>query len=208
MVASALSAQDPSPGDGQLPVFRTQADLVRVDMYATRENTLVTDLRADEIEIYEDKVRQRIDTFEFVRMTPAVPAAPEGRSRVFVVFVDTYTTRLQNNSDLRRSLLRFLDQLLEPSDLVGLMTPDMYASEVVLGQRATVISDLANDARWSTSEARSPDQNEFQWETCYPRGGVSRRGGGGGGGGARWGRERLWRQPARERRGHPQPIRP
>jgi VWFA-related protein len=199
-----LSAQDQSPREEQLPVFRTQADLVRVDMYATRNNTLVTDLRADEVEIYEDNVRQRIDTFELVRVpgtggvapgAPTDPVASDVRSRVFVVFLDTYSTRLQNNGDLRRSLIRFLDQLLGPTDLVGLMTPDMYASEVVLGRRSTVISDLANDDRWNRPDARRPDQNEFAWESCYPTSGDGRRagnssggvGGGGGGGGSRRG---------------------
>ena len=191
LAVAALSAQQPGASDPQLPIFRTQADLVRVDMYATaRDNTLVTDLRLDEVEVYEDGVRQRIDTFEFVRVmdaadteAPLDPVASDRRSRVFVVFVDTFTTRLQNNRDLRRSLLRFLDQLLGPTDLVGLMTPDMPASELTLGRRATVISALANDDRWlATPQDLRPDPTLFAWENCYPRG-VGGSGGFGGGGG-------------------------
>jgi VWFA-related protein len=192
LAVAALSAQQPGASDPQLPIFRTQADLVRVDMYATaRDGSLVTDLRSEEVEVYEDGVRQRVDTFEFVRvMGTADVAEPfdpsDRRSRVFVVFVDTYTTRLQNNRELRQALLRFLDQLLGPTDLVGLMTPEMPASELTLGRRTTVISDLANDDRWTGSQERGTDPTLFAWENCYGRGGGgSGRGGGGGGTGAR-----------------------
>jgi VWFA-related protein len=194
LAVAALTAQDPPTSDGtQLPTFRTQADAVRLDMYATRGRELVTDLRAADVEVLEDGVRQRIDTFEFVRipgvvssnaadgalLTPeAVPVSQDTRSRVFVVFVDTHTTRLESNDELRRGLLRFLDQLLGPTDLVGLMTPEMLASDLILGRRSTVISDLANDDRWTSPDDRRPDPREFAWENCY---GLGRRGGSNGG---------------------------
>jgi VWFA-related protein len=182
-VATLAAQNGQTPPDPQLPTFRTQTDLIRVDMYATRDGKLVTDLRPDEVEIYEDGVRQRIESFEFVRLggdlsgsTPAekAPAAPDARSRVFVVFVDTHTTMLDGRGDLRLSLLRFLDHLLAPTDLVGLMTPDMKASEVTLSRRSTVISDLANDARWIGRIEKRQDPKEFAWENCYPtrQGGV------------------------------------
>lgn len=184
MAVVTLAAQNgQTPPDPQLPTFRTQTDLIRVDMYATRDGKLVTDLRPDEVEIYEDGVRQRIETFEFVRLggdlsagSPAekAPAGQDARSRVFVVFVDTHTTMLDGRGDLRLSLLRFLDHLLGPTDLVGLMTPEMKASEVTLSRRSTVISDLANDVRWTGSIEKRPDPKEFAWENCYP----TRQGGG------------------------------
>jgi VWFA-related protein len=186
----APAAQDGEPArDGQLPIFRTEANLVRVDMYATRNGTFVTDLRADEVEIYEDGDRQRIESFEYVNIpafggsgvnrapSDQAPISQDVRSRVFVVFVDTHTARLNSDPELRLAIVRFLDELLGPTDLVGLMTPDMQAEDLVLGRRSTVISDFANDDRWSAprEEAR-PDLREFAWENCYPTGGG--RGGG------------------------------
>src|SRR5262245_12950370 len=174
---AAQSSQAPGPTDPQLPTFRTQTDLIRVDMYATRDGKLVTDLRPEEVEIYEDGVRQRIESFEFVRLDgePAEGSSPErdrtsqdSRSRIFVVFVDTYTTALDGRGDLRIPLLRFLDHLLGPNDLVGLMTPDMKASEVTLSRRSTIISDLANDDRWNGRGEKRQDLKEFAWENCYP----------------------------------------
>jgi len=134
---AAQNSQTPAPSDPQLPTFRTQTELIRVDMYATRDGKLVTDLRPEEVEIYEDGTRQRIETFEFVRLDGSPPegppvekdrAAQDSRSRIFVVFVDTYTTALDGRGDLRIPLLRFLDNLVGTNDLVGLMTPDMKAS--------------------------------------------------------------------------------
>jgi VWFA-related protein len=169
------SSQDPQPS-----VFRTAADFVRVDMYPTRNGELVTDLRPEEVEVFEDGVRQRIETFEHVRVPataaalaqaePEAPAEPseDARSRVFVIFIDTHSTRLEGQSELRLALVRFLDQLLGPTDLVGLMTPEMRASDLALGRRATVISDLANDERWLRRIAGPENLKDFAWENCYP----------------------------------------
>jgi VWFA-related protein len=177
--------QAPAPRSSapEQPVFRAGTSLVRVDMFATRDGAFVGDLRADDVEVFEDGVRQRIETFERVRVADAAASAEpaggtagdDGRSRVFVVFIDTFTTQLENEPALRLSLVRFLDRLLGPSDLVGLMTPEMSAHDVVLGHRATVISDVANDLRWIRRDpSQRTDLREFGWENCYPsRGGPS-----------------------------------
>ena len=164
------------------PVFRAASNFIRVDMYATRGGEFVTDLRPEEIEVLEDGVRQRVETFEFVRIPSGGGVArageeegapDDGRSRVYVVFIDTNTTQLEHEKALRLSLVRFLDRLLAPDDLVALMTPDMVASDVTLGRRSTVISDVANDARWvEREEPERENLKEFAWENCYPaRGG-------------------------------------
>jgi len=94
-----------------------------------------------------------------------------------VVFVDTNTAELAGDGDLRRAVLRFLDRTVQPTDLVGLMTPDMSPFNVTLGRKATVMSDVANDARWIDERTAEPnDPKGFQWENCYSTGRrVSRR---------------------------------
>lgn len=180
LAVAGLAAQD----NPQLPVFRTSSDLVRVDMYPTRDGQFVADLRPEEVDVYEDDVRQKVEGFELVRVdgqpTPAAPAAApgqDGRSRVFVLFVDTLSTEFDSKNELRLALVRFLDQLLGPNDLIGLMTPDMAASELKLARRSTVISDFANDARWLPARpSTTQDLKEFGWENCYgsPRGPTTR----------------------------------
>ena len=170
--------QEPVPGQATpAPEFRAGANLVRVDMFPTRDGRFVTDLRPDEVEVYEDGVRQRIDAFEYVSfgtgnadLARAVGPRDAARARVFMVFIDTHTIPLQNHADLRRTLLRFLDRLLLPTDIVGLMTPDMDPSAVVLGDRSHMISDLANDSRWQTRASSDRiDPKEYSWENCYGR---------------------------------------
>ena len=48
------------------PTFRTEANFVRVDVYPTRNGTPVTDLRAQDFQILEDKLPQKIEEFEHV----------------------------------------------------------------------------------------------------------------------------------------------
>jgi VWFA-related protein len=185
-VATSAAQSGPEPRDPQQPVFRTESNYIRVDMYPTRDGEFVTDLRPEEVEVYEDGVRQRVETFEYVHIGQAAAEgrrpdargeaaeSDESRARVFVVFIDTHTTTLEREGELRLSLVRFLDRLLGPDDLVGLMTPNMSAAAVTLGRRTTVISDLANDERWTRRIVpERQDLERFAWENCYPSRGGS-----------------------------------
>jgi VWFA-related protein len=173
---------DPAPAQ-DVPVIRSGVNLVRVDMYATRNGEMIPDLRPEDIELYEDNVRQTLETFEFVRIVDgeagqaSAVTQQDSRSRIYIVFVDTHTTQLQTDSELRQALLRFLDRTVRPNDLVGLMTPQMSALDVTLGRRNSVISDVANGELWKAAPADRPDPRTFAWENCYAtgRGRGSRR---------------------------------
>ena len=81
LAAVSLSAQN-RPNQ---PTFRSGAVYIRVDMYATRDGRVVDDLKATDVEILEDGVKQTIDAFERVRVRPPVAqelrAEPEQRGR-------------------------------------------------------------------------------------------------------------------------------
>ena len=100
LTAVVLQAQDQ-------PTFRTGANYVRVDMYASVDGKSIEDLTAEEVEVLEDGVPQKLEGFEHVQVRPAGPQesrrepntveqsrqmAAEGRARVFVIFLDTYHT--------------------------------------------------------------------------------------------------------------------
>ena len=55
------------------PTFRTGANYVRVDMYATVDGKSVNDLAAEEVEVLEDGVPQKLEAFEHVQVRPAGP---------------------------------------------------------------------------------------------------------------------------------------
>ncbi len=88
--------QKPQPQkQPQLPQFRAEANLVRVDAYVTADGKPVEDLRAEDFEVREDNVAQKVETFEYVRRGQVaagkpLPGEPERRGRLFVLFVDTY----------------------------------------------------------------------------------------------------------------------
>ena len=100
-------AQDrPAAAQGQ-PTFRVEANFVRVDVYPTVNGKAVRDLTAADFELLEDGAPQKIETFEHVEVRGGGPQeerrepntvregrsmAEDPRSRVFIVFLDTYHT--------------------------------------------------------------------------------------------------------------------
>ena len=64
------------------------------------------------------------------------------RARVFVIFLDTYHTQIEGSATMRQPLINFIDRLLGPDDMVALMTPEMAATDITLGRKTTVITNL------------------------------------------------------------------
>jgi hypothetical protein len=132
------ASQPPSPQsqgpDQRPPTFRTGANLVRVDVYPTRDGKPVLDLAAADFEIFEDGVAQKVDSFEHVMVRPAGPqseridpssqremlqAAENPRNRVFVVFLDTTHVGFASSYAISEPLIRLINRILGPDDLVG-----------------------------------------------------------------------------------------
>ena len=132
-------------------VFRSGINYVRVDAFVTDEDgNPVFDLTQDDFEVYEDEVRQTVDSFQVVQVdrTPELSgepltsvgvtrsdqelAASRPDIRVFVIFLDDYHVREGNSIRARRMLVDFLENDLIPTDLVGVMYPLMPVSDVRL----------------------------------------------------------------------------
>ena len=69
-IAIAQSGGNPPQ---QPPIFRTEANFVRVDVYPTQGGKPVLGLRAADFEVLEDGKQQAIETFEYVSVSPAGP---------------------------------------------------------------------------------------------------------------------------------------
>lgn len=178
--AAVLTAQEPQ--DRNQPVFRAGANYVRVDMYATRDGVSVQDLQASELEVLENGVPQKIEDFEHVVVRSAgvqsdrpVPdglrasreAAGDPRSRVFVIFLDTYHTQLEGSSIMRKPLAAFLDRAIGPDDLVALMTPEMAGSDIALGNKTQVIEKIVSTEWWGQrARITTRDPKELLYEEC------------------------------------------
>ena len=141
------ASQDAAPPDAAAdpsPIFRSGINYIRVDVIATDEDgNHITDLTLDDFEVYEDDIRQEVDSFQLVEVdllpalgdAPLVPvgvrrsdqelAASQADVRVFVFFLDDYHVREGNSLRMRQVLGEFLENELIPTDLVGVMYPLM-----------------------------------------------------------------------------------
>ena len=185
-VVALLALTGVSIGAQNQPTFRTGANYVRVDMYATRDGKPIEDLKVDEIDILEDGVLQKIDAFEHVRVR-TVPQesrieptgiaqsremAANPRARIFVIFLDTYHTQIEGSATMRQPLINFVDRVLGPDDMVALMTPEMAASDITFGRKTTVITNLLQREWFWGRRGRLPgadnDERETLYDGCYP----------------------------------------
>jgi VWFA-related protein len=133
LLAAAAAAQ-------QQPVFRTGANLVRVDVAViARDGKPVDALTADDFQIEEDGIPQTIQTFKFVQAS-GQPAPGDDRSlairsrsdiemeaarddvRVVVIFWDEYyIDRMASAIRARRFLTSFVESEVAPLDMVAIV---------------------------------------------------------------------------------------
>jgi VWFA-related protein len=180
------SSQPSARPSSQQPPIKTGVNLVRVDVYPTASGGVaVMDLKAADFEVLEDGASQRLETFEHVVIQPAGPqsarrdpssqnemlqAAANPRSRVFVIFLDTPNVSVEGAHRINEPLIRLIDRVLGPDDLVGVMTPAMAASQLVLGRKTDVIEEsLRRNWPWGSRSTFMLDEREQMYEACYPK---------------------------------------
>ena len=135
----AASAQQPA--DQTELTFRAGINFVTVDAYvADSKGQPATDLKQSDFEVFEDNKPQKIEQFRFIKVDgnpkPGEPPPQEIRNRddeereaarddtrVFVIFLDDYHTRLGSSLAVRQPLSEFIQNQLRPLDLVAVMYP-------------------------------------------------------------------------------------
>jgi hypothetical protein len=162
VLGQSAPPQTPTP---QAPVFRAGVNLVTVDAYPVRDGRVIEGLTTADFEVLEDGQPQKVESFEFVRVEPtpasvqrdpntvgeSLKLAADPHNRVFVVFLDTHFVRLDGSHDIRRPLVRMLDEILAPNDLFGVLTPRMRPMDVALGRKVlTTEEELAKYWVWGT----------------------------------------------------------
>lgn len=173
---AVTTAQDGQQSDPQQPTFRIETRTVRVDLYATRDGQPVTDLRRDEVELFEDNAAQTIDTFERITYAPrsGAPAveprtiddsrrlATDRNSRLFVLFLPTRDVAYaMGPRQLQFPVARQLNELLGPDDLVAVMTPYTRIADLAWARRLP----LNNTTLFSETYI---DPKHALWDACYP----------------------------------------
>jgi VWFA-related protein len=154
--------QNSQPGDQQQPVFRGGIDFVRVDVIVSdRKAQPVTNLTQDDFEVLEDGKPVAIEQFKLIKVdgnpTPGGPPPKQIRNRndeeleaarddvrIFVFFMDDYHVRRSNSMSVRPTLIRFIQQHLRPTDMIGIMYPLMPVSDLQLTRDHDKIANAIN----------------------------------------------------------------
>jgi VWFA-related protein len=138
-LTSSLVSQSPQPNT---PLLRIDVELVQVDAVVTdSRGRHVTDLRPEEFEIRQDGRRQKITHVSFIAGSPTPPArnkaktAPTERmlppsatlgakevQRTYALVVDDLGLSFESTARVRSALKRFVDEDMQPNDLVAVLT--------------------------------------------------------------------------------------
>ena len=185
VVGVSLAAQTPQqkPPDPQRPIFRTEANFVRVDVFPTRNGAPVRDLALADFQVLEDGVPQKVETFEYVEVRASLTterrepntiaesreALKNPRARVFVLFLDVPHVTIHGAWHVREPLVRLIDRILAPDDLVGIMTPMMAASDIAFARKTEVVAGGLRDIwPWGERFTLFEDEREKMYRACYP----------------------------------------
>jgi VWFA-related protein len=135
------TAKEKPPGEKD-DVVRISVTLVQVDAVVTdRQGKQVTDLKPSDFEIFEDGRRQHITNFSYIATQPesVEPPKPEARPKVplpigppvrlrtdqvrrtVALVVDDLGLSFESTVAVRNALKRFVDQQMEPGDLVAII---------------------------------------------------------------------------------------
>jgi VWFA-related protein len=138
---ATAQANGQQPADQSQLTFRSGINFVTVDAYvADSKGQPITDLKQSDFEVFEDNKPQKIEQFRFIKVDgtpkPGDPPPQEIRNRddeereaarddtrVFVIFLDDYHTRLGSSLAVRQPLSEFIQNQLKPLDLVAIMYP-------------------------------------------------------------------------------------
>jgi VWFA-related protein len=133
------AAQPDEPRD--IDAVKITTNLVQIDAVVTdRRGRHITDLRPEEIEMFEDGKQQKITDFSYVKISrladaaepakrsePAVvpgpprPLRPEQVQRTIALVVDDLRMSFDGVRFTKQTLKRFLDEQLQPNDLVAII---------------------------------------------------------------------------------------
>ena len=169
--------------DQPRPTFRTEANYVRVDAYATtKDGVPIDDLRRDEFELLEDRMPQTIDQFATVRIRGGGPptarpdprgpeesrqASTDSRARVFILFLDVMNVDRTASIRIAKPLTDALRNLLGPDDLLAVVMPGISVRALTFTRQIATIENAFNNP-WGARDDVALDPIERRYADCYP----------------------------------------
>jgi VWFA-related protein len=135
-------AQTPTPTPAEADVIIISTTLIQLDVTVTdKKGKIVTDLKPEDFEVYENGEKQNITNFSFISSAPetqnsptpkpdknkaAVPIPPvqirpEQVRRTIALVVDDLGLSFESIYSVRRALKKFVDEQMQPNDLVAII---------------------------------------------------------------------------------------
>jgi VWFA-related protein len=132
----------PKPTENTDDVVKISTTLIQVDVTVTDKNgKVVTDLKPEDFEIFENGEKQNISNFSYINTTPEAKAAPtpkpdkneisvpippvqirpEQVRRTIALVVDDLGISFESMHFVRRALKKFVDEQMLPNDLVAII---------------------------------------------------------------------------------------
>ena len=135
---TTVPTQTQAPDRSEDDVVRITTNLVQVDPVITdRNGKPVTDLRPDEVQIFEDVKAQQITNFSYVSLSttptttarpldnlpppPPVPLKREQVRRTIALVVDDLGLSFESVYYVRQALKKFVEQQMQSDDLVAII---------------------------------------------------------------------------------------
>jgi VWFA-related protein len=181
---SAVAGQQQAP-EPQRPVFRAGAHFVRVDVYPTRGGRPLSGLGTQDFELLEDGRPQTIESLEYIESSALTtnadrrdPNSQRGgfelardpHYRVFVVYLDAFHVALDGSRRVSLPIVDFLNRMIGPRDLFGVLTPAQSPDDLMLGQLTqTIAQQLTDHSTWGLADRYVPQPGELELEAAYGR---------------------------------------
>ncbi len=185
MASVGVAAQQ----SAEQPRFRGGANLVRVDAYISKDGTPVTDLTANDVEVFEDDKPQKIEAFELITRRPSSgqpprsepttvagmrEAAADSSARLFTLFFDTNHVSLSGSYGAKNAIVESLDKIIGQDDLVGAMTSEMSPANITYAHRTTSIEHFVTETwHWGQRDRMPTEPADQDLYLCYPDGGET-----------------------------------
>lgn len=148
LVSYAAAAQTSMPVPRPTPpadddVVKISTNLIQIDVTVTdSKGKPITDLKPDEIQIFENGQKQKVTNFSFVSgevkvatpnktagndklknapILPSAPVRPENVRRTIAIVVDDLTMSFSSIAWVQKGLKKFVDEQIQPGDLVAII---------------------------------------------------------------------------------------
>jgi VWFA-related protein len=130
-----------TPNSDTEDVVKISTDLIQLDVTVTdRDGKIVTNLKPEDFEIFENNERQSITNFSFISSNPTarienltelqsktknslppIPLKPEQVRRTIALVVDDLTLSRASIMSVRQALRKFVDEQMQDGDLVAVI---------------------------------------------------------------------------------------